>query len=116
MLLHKAKWSARFIQPLKPCQNGFMESIHATLRRDHIVVEVFFSGLDAHLNTGIHRNDANQLRPNAALGYKASAEVATVKIGSLMVSLGYQMRARPKGQMTCSSVRPQWAALRLYGR
>ena len=41
MLLHEAKWSARFIQPGKPWQNGFIESFHSTLRRDHLDVEVF---------------------------------------------------------------------------
>ena len=33
MLLDGAKWSARFIQPGKPWQNGFIESFHSTRRR-----------------------------------------------------------------------------------
>ena len=70
-----------------------MESIHATLRRDHLVVEVFFSGFEAQLKTGIYRNDTKQLRPQSAVGYKAPAEVATMKAGTLMVPLGYHMAA-----------------------
>jgi putative transposase len=38
MLLHEAKCTARFIKPGKPWQNGFIESIHSTLRRDHLDV------------------------------------------------------------------------------
>ena len=84
MLLHEAKCTARFIQPGKPWQNGFIESFHSTLRRDHLDVEVFFNLLDAQLKTGIYRNYYNQLRPHSALGYKAPSEYATMKAGSLM--------------------------------
>ena len=56
LLLHEAKCTARFIQPGKPWQNGFIESFHSTLRRDHLDVEVFFNLLDAQLKTGIYRN------------------------------------------------------------
>ena len=84
MLLHEAKCTARFIQPGKPWQNGFIESFHSTLRRDHLDVEVFFNLLDAQLKTGIYRNYYNQVRPHSALGYKAPTEYATMKAGSLM--------------------------------
>ena len=93
MLHHEAKWSARFIQLGKPWQNGFNESFHSTLRRDHLDVEVFFNLLDAQLNTGIYRNYYNQLRPHSSLGYKAPADVATMKAGTLMVPLVYKMGA-----------------------
>ena len=84
MLLHEAKWSARFIQPGKPWQNGFIESFHSTRRRDYLDVEVFFNLLDAQLKTGIYRNYYNQVRPHSSLGYKAPAEYATMKAGTLM--------------------------------
>ena len=41
MLHHVAKWSARFIQPGKPWQNGVIKSFHSTLRLDRLDVEVF---------------------------------------------------------------------------
>jgi len=84
LLLHEAKCTARFIQPGKPWQNGFIESFHSILRRDHLEVEVFFNLLDAQLKTGIYRNYYNQVRPHSALGYKAPTEYATMKAGSLM--------------------------------
>jgi putative transposase len=84
MLLQEAKCTARFIQPEKPGQNGFIESFHSTLRRDHLDVEVFFNLLVAQLKTGIYRNYYNQLRPHSALGYKAPSEYATITAGSLM--------------------------------
>ena len=84
MLLHDAKCTARFIQPGKPWQNGFIESFHSTLRRDHLDVEVFFNLLDAQPKTGTYRNYYNQVRPHSALGYKAPTECATMKAGSLM--------------------------------
>jgi putative transposase len=68
MLLHDAKCTARFVQPGKPWQNGFIESFHATLRRDHLDVQVFFNLLDAQLKTGIYRSYYNQVRPHSALG------------------------------------------------
>ena len=97
MLHHEAKWLARFIQPGKPWQNRFIESFHSTLRRDHLDVEVFFNLRDAELKTGMYRNYYNQVRPHSALGYKAPAEVATMKAGTLMVPLGYPMGADQVG-------------------
>ena len=40
MALNEAKCTARIIQPEKPWQNGFVESFHSTLQRDHLDVEV----------------------------------------------------------------------------
>ena len=102
MLHREAKWSARFIQPRKPWQNGFIESFHSTLRRDHLDVEVFFNLLDAQLKTGIYRNYYNQVRPHSSLGYKAPAEVATMKAGTLMVPLGYQLGADQVSHPECT--------------
>ena len=93
ILLHLAKWSARFIQPRKPWQNGFIESVHSPLRRRHLIVEVYFNLLDAELKTGIYRNDTNRVRPHSVLGYKAPADVGTMKTGCLMVQHGYQKGA-----------------------
>jgi putative transposase len=84
MLLHEAKCTARFIQLGKQWQNGFIESFHSTLRRDHLDVEVFFNLLDAQLKTSIYRNNYNQVRPHSALDYKASTKYATSKARSLM--------------------------------
>jgi transposase InsO family protein len=84
MLLHYAKCTTRFIQPGKPWQNGFIESFHSTLRRDHLDIEVFFNLLDAQLKIGIYINNYNQVRPHSALGYKAPTEYATMIAGSLM--------------------------------
>ena len=74
MLHHVAQWSAWFIQPWKPWQNGFIESFHSTLSRNHLDDEVFFNLLDAKLKTGIYRNYTNQVLPHSALGYLAPAE------------------------------------------
>ena len=93
MLHHEATRSARFIQPEKPWQNEFIESFHSTLRRNHLDVDVFYNLLDAELKTSIYTTDTNHVRPHAALGYKAPADVATIKPSSLMVSLGYQVGA-----------------------
>ena len=93
MLHHEAKWSARFIQPGKPWQKGYIESFHSTLGRDPLDVEVFFNLLDAQLKSGINKNGTKRVRPHSSLGYKAPAEVATTKAGTLMVPLGYQMGA-----------------------
>ena len=93
MLHHEAKWSAPFIQPGKPWQNGYIESFHSTLGRDPLDVEVFFNLLDAQLKSGINKNGTKRVRPHSSLGYKAPAEVATMKAGTLMVPLVYQMGA-----------------------
>ena len=39
------------------------------------------------------QNDINQVRPKSALGYKASADVVTMKAERLMVPWGYQTGA-----------------------
>ena len=88
MLHHEAKWSARFIQPGKPWQNGFVESFYSTLRRDHVDFDVFYNLLDAELKPSIYTNDTDPLIPDSALVYKVAAEVETVKAGSLMMQLG----------------------------
>jgi putative transposase len=81
MLLHEAKCRIRFTQPGKPRQNGSIESFHSTLRWDHLNVEVFFSLLYAHVNTGIFRNYYNQAQSQSVLGYKTPIEYATMKSG-----------------------------------
>ncbi len=83
MLLHEAKCTVRFIQSGKPRQNGFIETFHSTLRRDHLDVEVFFNLLEAQLETGIYRKYYNQVRPHSALGYKAPTWCATINAARL---------------------------------
>ena len=97
MQLQEVRWSARFIQPRKPSQNGLIEFFQSTLRRDDLNVEVIFNLMDAQLKTGIYTNDTNQVVPHSALGHKAPTEVAAIKARSLMVPLGYQVRADHEG-------------------
>ena len=65
-------------------ENTFIESFHSTLRRDYLIVELFFNLLDTKLKTAIYNKYANQVRPNWSPGYKAPAKYATMKAGTLM--------------------------------
>jgi transposase InsO family protein len=67
---------SRFIEAGKPWQNGFVESFHATLRRDHLDVEVFFNLADAQVKTAVYRRYYNEVRPHSSLDYRPPA-VAT---------------------------------------
>ena len=84
ILLDDAKCTARFIQPGKPWQNGFMEAFHSTLLLDKLDAEVLFNLLDAQLKAGIYRNHYKQVRPHPVLGYKAPIEYANIKTVSLL--------------------------------
>lgn len=48
-----------FIAPGSPWQNGFAESFHSTLRRDHS---------DAQVKTALYRRHYNEERPHSSLG------------------------------------------------
>lgn len=47
--------TSHFIRPGSPWQNGFVESFHSTLRREHLDVEVFANVADAQVKTAIWR-------------------------------------------------------------
>ena len=117
MLLHQPKWSARFIQPGKPWHNCFIESFHSTLRRDPLEVEVLFHLLDAELKTGNYRNYTNQVRPHSAPGYKAPAEVATMKARSLLCHWvtywGQTTRTTPVSKIRFKRIKLRWGAMRV---
>ena len=79
---NEANCAARVIQTGKPWQNGFIESIHSTLRREHLIVEVFFFLVDAQLKTGTYRNDTNQLLPLSARATKHQPTLQQSKLDS----------------------------------
>lgn len=66
----------RFIEAGKPWQNGFVESFHSTLRRDHLDVEVFCNLADAQVKSAIYRRYYNDVRPHSSLGYRPPALAA----------------------------------------
>jgi transposase InsO family protein len=71
--------ASQFIAPGKPWQNGFVESFHSTLRRDHLDVEVFHNLVDAQVKTRLYKRYYNEIRPHSSLGYRPPAK-AHVKI------------------------------------
>ena len=58
-----------FIAPGSPWQNGFAESFHSTLRRDHLDVEAFANLADAQVKTALYRRYYNEERPHSSLRY-----------------------------------------------
>lgn len=59
---------SHFIRPGSPWMNGFVESFHSTLRREHLDVEVFANVADAQVKTAIWRRWYNEVRPHSSLG------------------------------------------------
>lgn len=76
VFLSESGSNSRFIDPGKPWQNGFVESFHSTLRRDHLDVEVFVNLADAQMKTAIYRRYYNEVRPHSSLGYRPPAVAA----------------------------------------
>ncbi len=68
---------SHFIQPGKPWQNGFVESFHSTLRRDHLDVQVFLNLVDAQMKTAVYRRYYNEVRPHSSLGSRPPAVAAS---------------------------------------
>jgi putative transposase len=64
----------RFIEPGKPVQNAFLESVHGRLR-DECLDRHWFLGLaDARRTVEAWRQDYNRARPHSALGYRPPEE------------------------------------------
>lgn len=57
-----------YIEPGKPWQNGFVESLHGKLRDECLSMEVFASVREAKVITETWRQDYNQERPHSSLG------------------------------------------------
>lgn len=66
MRLREANCTARFVQPAKRSQNRSIESVHSTMGRGQLGIEVAFNLLDAPLRTTVYRNDTHQVRPYSA--------------------------------------------------
>lgn len=67
---------SKFIAPGKPWQNGFVESFHSTLRRDHLDVEAFANLADAQMKTAVYRRYYNEVRPHSSLGNRPPSVAA----------------------------------------
>ncbi len=76
VFLFASKSESKFIDPGSPWQNAFVESFHATLRRDHLDVELFHNLADAQLKTAVYRRYYNEQRPHSSLGYRPPAVAA----------------------------------------
>jgi transposase InsO family protein len=67
VFLSESGSKSHFIRPGSPWQNGFVESFHSTLRREHLDVEVFANVADAQVKTAIWRRWYNEVRPHSSL-------------------------------------------------
>ena len=70
VFLFQRNSQSKFIDPGSPWQNGYAESFHATLRRDHLDVELFHNLADAQLKTAVYRRYYNEQRPHSSLGHR----------------------------------------------
>jgi putative transposase len=61
----------RFIEPGKPVQNAFVESLNGRMRDECLNVHWFMSLDDTRTKLEAWRRDYNELRPHSALGQKA---------------------------------------------
>lgn len=68
VFLSESGSASHFIRPGSPWQNGFAESFHATLRREHLDVELFANLADAQVKTSVWRRWYNEVRPHSSLG------------------------------------------------
>lgn len=68
--------SGKLIKPGSPWQNGYVESFHATLRRDFLDVEVLFNLVDAQVRIEEYRRWYNEERPHSSTGYLPPAVAA----------------------------------------
>jgi transposase InsO family protein len=78
VFLSESGSGSHYIQPGSPWQNGFVESFHSTLRREHLGVEVFVNLADAQIKTAIWRRWYNEIRPHSSLGMRAPVRAAQV--------------------------------------
>ena len=61
VFLSQSGSGSHFIDPGSPWQNGFVESFHSTVRREHLGVEVFVNLADAQVRTAIWRRWYNEV-------------------------------------------------------
>src|SRR5690606_30962600 len=76
-----SSWSRRsgvrldFIEPGKPTQNAFIESLNGTFRQECLDAEVFTSIDDAKSKIETWRTEYNTERPHSSIGYRTPEEV-----------------------------------------
>jgi len=63
-----------YIDPLKPQQNGFIESFNGSLRDELLNEEIFDTLDDARRKMALWRYDYNNVRPHSSLGNQTPAE------------------------------------------
>jgi transposase InsO family protein len=78
VFLSESGSQSHFIRPGSPWQNGFVESFHSTLRREHLDVEVFANVADAQIKTAIWQRWYNENRPHSSLGRRPPRVAAQV--------------------------------------
>lgn len=64
-----------FIQPGKPTQNAFIESLNGTFRHECLHAELFSSIADAKVKIDKWRIEYNTGRPHSSIGYRTPEEV-----------------------------------------
>jgi len=64
-----------FIQPGKPTQNAFVESLNGTFRHECLDAETFLSLTDAEVKIERWRNEYNTERPHSSIGHRTPEEV-----------------------------------------
>ncbi len=63
-----------YIDPGKPQQNGYIESLNGSLRDECLNKEIFDSLADARQKLAIWRYDDNNVRPHSSPGSKTPAQ------------------------------------------
>ena len=71
-----------FIEPGKPTQNAFIESMNGKLREECLSATWFTSMRHARERIASWREDYNERRPHKALGWKTPAEVVRAALSS----------------------------------
>jgi len=88
--------ASHFVAPGSLWQNGFVESFHSTLRREHLGVEVFANVADAQIKAAIWRRWHNEVRPHSSLGNLPPRVAAQVwNSGRVKPSLHSKLQIEP---------------------
>lgn len=64
-----------FIQPGKPTQNAFIESLNGTFRHECLDAETFISLADAEIKIQRWRTEYNTERPHSSIGDRTPEEL-----------------------------------------
>ena len=75
-LCHRQGINPAYIEPGKPWQNGFAESLHARLRDEFLDGEVFLTMREAQVRLEVWRRYWNEERLHSSLGYVPPDEFA----------------------------------------